>query len=177
MNKEKFLSDYDATAATVKQNCQRGPYPGGKSEDFIAGQTRGIGMGLKTARSIIETIFDDPAGDNTGVIPNPQNNNSTADLENPPADAPLSVHLRGLARSMWPRDAIRPLLERCADALETAEAARNVVNEQAEDGGLWCIPVHINEDILQKALRRLHEAVEGKSPDDCARDALKKIHN
>ena len=40
------------------------------------------------------------------------------DLENPPADAPLSVHLRGLARSMWPQDAIRPLLEKCADALE-----------------------------------------------------------
>lgn len=57
------------------------------------------------------------------------------------------------------------------------ENPKAVVNEQAEDGGLWCIPESIVEDMLQKALRRLHAAVEGKSPDACARDALKKIHN
>ncbi len=60
MDKNTFLADFDATAATVKENCHRGPYPGGKSEDFIRGQTRGIGQGLKIARHIIESIFDDP---------------------------------------------------------------------------------------------------------------------
>jgi hypothetical protein len=36
-----------------------------------------------------------------------------------------------------------------------------VVEEQANDEGLWFIPVTITEDILQRALRRLHEAIEG----------------
>ena len=48
-----------------------------------------------------------------------------------------------------------------------------VVNEQAEDGGLWFVPQTITEDILQNALRRLHEAVEGKSSEECARAALR----
>lgn len=44
-----------------------------------------------------------------------------------------------------------------------AEDAIAVVNEQAEDGGLWFVPETITEDYLQRALRRLHAAVEGKS--------------
>jgi hypothetical protein len=47
-----------------------------------------------------------------------------------------------------------------------------VVDEQTNDDGLWFIPVTITEDILQKALRRLHAAVEGKSPEQCAIETL-----
>lgn len=54
-----------------------------------------------------------------------------------------------------------------------AEDAIAVVNEQAEDGGLWFVPETITEDYLQRALRRLHAAVEGKSQDQCAREACK----
>ena len=57
------------------------------------------------------------------------------------------------------------------------ETAKQVVDEQAQDDGLWFIPQTIAEDYLQRALRRLHAAVEGKSPEQCARDALRKIHN
>ena len=37
-----------------------------------------------------------------------------------------------------------------------------VVKEQAEDSGLWFIAETITETILQKALRRIHAAVEGE---------------
>lgn len=40
------------------------------------------------------------------------------------------------------------------------ENAKAVVNEQAEDEGLWFVPKYITEDYLQKSLRRLHAAVE-----------------
>lgn len=52
------------------------------------------------------------------------------------------------------------------------EDPKAVVNEQADDWGLWCDPVSIVEDMLQKALRRLHAAVEGKTPEQCARAVL-----
>ena len=52
--------------------------------------------------------------------------------------------------------------------------AQSVVDEQANDEGLWFWPQTVGEDILQRALRRLHEAVEGKSAADCARSALSK---
>ena len=38
--------------------------------------------------------------------------------------------------------------------------ALDLVHRQAEDEALWFMPVHITEDILQKALRELHAAVE-----------------
>jgi hypothetical protein len=47
-----------------------------------------------------------------------------------------------------------------------------VVDEQANDDSLWFVPVTITEDILQKALRRLHAAIEGKSPEQCAVEVL-----
>jgi hypothetical protein len=47
-------------------------------------------------------------------------------------------------------------------------AIKAVVDEQADDDGLWFIPVTITEDILQKALRRLHAVIEGKTPEQCA---------
>ena len=48
-------------------------------------------------------------------------------------------------------------------ALEPGACA--VVNEQAEDEGLWFQPVYASEAYLQAALRRLHAAVEGASRD------------
>ncbi len=51
-------------------------------------------------------------------------------------------------------------------------AIRKVVDEQAEDEGLWFVPVTITEDILQRALRRLHAVIEDDrgtpiKPDKC----------
>lgn len=39
----------------------------------------------------------------------------------------------------------------------------SVIREQAEDGGLWFVAETITEDILQRALRRLHAVIEGDS--------------
>lgn len=50
--------------------------------------------------------------------------------------------------------------------------AMKVVDEQAADTGLWCVPQTVFEDELQRALRRLHEAVEGKTSEQCARAVL-----
>ncbi len=50
------------------------------------------------------------------------------------------------------------------------EKVMQVVNEQANDVGLWFIPVYITEDILQRALRRLHAVIEG---DYALADSLK----
>lgn len=43
------------------------------------------------------------------------------------------------------------------------DAALALVNEQAEDPGLWFMATTITEDMLQRALRRLHAAIEGPS--------------
>jgi hypothetical protein len=51
--------------------------------------------------------------------------------------------------------------------------AMAIVNEQAEDERLWFLPKYITEDYLQRALRRLHAAIEGKSPEECAASALR----
>lgn len=40
------------------------------------------------------------------------------------------------------------------------EEILKVVNEQAEDDGLWFDPVTITEDYLMRALRRLHRVIE-----------------
>jgi hypothetical protein len=49
---------------------------------------------------------------------------------------------------------------------------QEIVDEQANDPMLWCVPGTIVEDVLQKALRRLHAAVERRSSEQCARDAI-----
>ena len=46
---------------------------------------------------------------------------------------------------------------------------RQVVNEQAEDEGLWFLSTTITEAYLQGALRRLHEIIEGKTSEECAK--------
>lgn len=40
------------------------------------------------------------------------------------------------------------------------EAILNLINEQAEDAGLWFIPKYISEDYLQQTLRKLHKLAE-----------------
>lgn len=47
------------------------------------------------------------------------------------------------------------------------EAALRVIQEQAEDEGLWFVAERITEAYLQAALRRLHAAIEvGEASDD-----------
>lgn len=41
------------------------------------------------------------------------------------------------------------------------EIIRRIVNEQAEDDGLWFIAQTAAEAYLQQQLRRLHSAIEG----------------
>lgn len=53
-----------------------------------------------------------------------------------------------------------------------AENPLDVVKEQSEDEGLWFISETAPEAYLQEALRRLHEAVEGKTSEQCARAVL-----
>lgn len=47
-----------------------------------------------------------------------------------------------------------------------------IVEEQAADEDLWFICRLVSEDYLQRALRRLHAAIEGKSPEECASAVL-----
>ena len=47
-----------------------------------------------------------------------------------------------------------------------------VVDQQANDEGLWCEAETCAEGYIQQALRRLHAAIEGKSSEDCALAAL-----
>ncbi len=58
------------------------------------------------------------------------------------------------------------------EQLKRMALARELVNVQAEDEGLWFVPEHITESALQQALRELHEVVEGKTQLECARDLL-----
>lgn len=55
---------------------------------------------------------------------------------------------------------------------DALKEARKVVDAQSLDDGLWFSPVYLTEDYLQKALRKLHEAIEGRSPEECAADVL-----
>lgn len=53
----------------------------------------------------------------------------------------------------------------------TSPASANVarlVESQANDARLWFSPVYATEAVLQRALRDLHAAIEGKSPEECA---------
>jgi len=55
--------------------------------------------------------------------------------------------------------------------------ALTVVHKQAEDRDLWFIPETITEDYLQRALRKLHAAVEGDAasvPRECCCKVLRK---
>jgi len=53
------------------------------------------------------------------------------------------------------------------------EDPKAVVDEQANDADLWKVMfTSQREQKLQAALRRLHEAVEGKTSEQCARAVL-----
>lgn len=56
---------------------------------------------------------------------------------------------------------------------DVISALRDIVDEQASDARLWFQAEHITEATLQSELRRIHAAIEGISPDDCARVALR----
>ncbi len=81
---------------------------------------------------------------------------------------------------MWrktERDAGNELIDQM-DALQAKmDKVREIADEQAEDERLWFIPQYITEDGLQWALRRLHEAIEGKTADECAATILGAQHD
>jgi hypothetical protein len=60
----------------------------------------------------------------------------------------------------------------CVVWVQRMSAAEKIVAEQANDERLWFRPAYITEDYLQKELRRLHAAIEGKSPEECAAAVL-----
>lgn len=47
------------------------------------------------------------------------------------------------------------------DPKDKLDKIKAVVDEQAEDESLWAKPVYISENYIQRALRRLHAAIEG----------------
>lgn len=49
---------------------------------------------------------------------------------------------------------------------------QRIVDEQAEDAILWSQPGTVVGVALQRALRRLHTAIEGKTPTECALEAI-----
>jgi hypothetical protein len=51
-------------------------------------------------------------------------------------------------------------------------AIKALVDEQARDEGLWFQAETCAEAYVQQALRKLHVAIEGRSPEECARSVL-----
>jgi hypothetical protein len=76
------------------------------------------------------------------------------------------------------RDMDEPLRERerldAAADIERLKAARSLVEEQAKDEGLWFRAETCAEAYVQQALRKLHAAIEGVSPEECARRATRR---
>lgn len=64
------------------------------------------------------------------------------------------------------------LLRRDSNRLQDA---RQLIGEQADDDGLWFRAATAPEAMLQNALRRLHEAIEGKTSEECAMEALNNL--
>lgn len=65
--------------------------------------------------------------------------------------------------------------EGAADDVEKVARISAIVDEQANDPGLWFQAETAAEAYVQQALRRLHAAIEGKTPDECARAALSAL--
>jgi hypothetical protein len=57
-------------------------------------------------------------------------------------------------------DRRQAIVERLQAAEHKLSAIRSVVNEQAEDTGLWFDAVYATEAYLQQKLRRLHAVIE-----------------
>jgi hypothetical protein len=51
-------------------------------------------------------------------------------------------------------------------------AIKSLVDEQADDDGLWFHADTAAEAYVQQALRRLHSVIEGKTPNQCAVEVL-----
>jgi len=70
--------------------------------------------------------------------------------------------------------AVDPTGERWRTDLDLLARARDLVAQQAQDAQLWTpwVGETIREHYLRCALRELHEAIEGKSQEECARAAL-----
>lgn len=83
--------------------------------------------------------------------------------------AEMASRLDAVAERLWPES-----LDWGPGKKATSETAATVIREQSLDDGLWFIPQTAPEDYLQRALRRLHAAVEGKTPKECAIAALSK---
>lgn len=74
----------------------------------------------------------------------------------------------------WPyekklHEKIKELEEKQKILVDALKNIQSVVNEQAEDGGLWCVeieingewhPISIGEAYLQQELRKLHAVIE-----------------
>ena len=60
-------------------------------------------------------------------------------------------------------DALTAERDRYRDGLELF---RRIVDEQAEDDGLWFKAIYITEAYLQQELRKLHAAIESISPSE-----------
>lgn len=52
------------------------------------------------------------------------------------------------------------LLEACEAMLAVLKSVQSLVNEQADDDGIWFAPERAPEAYLQKAMRRLHRRIE-----------------
>lgn len=74
---------------------------------------------------------------------------------------------------------VKSVLAKLRAENERLREAQAIVNMQAEDTLLWAFPLDeclqtIQEVHLQQALRRLHEAIEGKTLEECAAEVLKE---
>ena len=63
-------------------------------------------------------------------------------------------------------------VEHLGSEVERLREAKELIEIQAEDDGLWFVAETAPEAYLQESLRRLHEVIEGVSQEECARRAL-----
>lgn len=72
------------------------------------------------------------------------------------------------------REAFQKLMShpRVSADLDRLAEAREIAARQAEDARLWFLDPTPEEDYLQRALRELTEAIEGKSGEECAHEVL-----
>jgi len=94
---------------------------------------------------------------------------------NTPGMSPNEVirRLSGLASHLEQMDSGSGDARLMRRAAQLMAGALDIVGEQANDGRLWFDADYITEANLQTEIRRLHAAIEGVSPDDCARAALR----
>lgn len=62
-----------------------------------------------------------------------------------------------------------------AELKKRFDTALALISEQAENQGIWFVAQTAPEAYLQQELRRLHEVIEGKSQEQCGREALVKV--